>query len=224
MYLFLDTETTGLDEEDRLIQLAYIDEKNNIVDKLFCPDIPIKIAAMAIHNITTKMVFHKKKFNESREKYNLIQLLKNGTIPVIHNAKFDIGMLEKEGVDVTRFICTQKLIYFLDINGIIESYSLQYLRYWFGLGVEATAHDALGDVLVLKELFKKIIEPKLSLEQMIKISSNPTLISKINFGKHKGELFKNIPYDYLKWIQSQPSMGEDLLYTAKYWMEKGEKK
>ena len=37
-----------------------------------------------------------------------------------------------------------------------EKYNLQYLRYLLELEVEAIAHDALGDVLVLEQLFERL--------------------------------------------------------------------
>lgn len=44
----------------------------------------------------------------------------------------------------------------MDKNGVIPKYNLQYLRYYLGLEIEATAHDALGDILVLEGLFSRL--------------------------------------------------------------------
>ena len=49
--IFLDTETTGVEEKDRLIQLCY--RCNGIsATKYFNPGIPISFMAMATHHIT----------------------------------------------------------------------------------------------------------------------------------------------------------------------------
>ena len=46
MFIFLDTETTGTAEKDRLCQLAYKFETGKIVNELFKPPLPIAIEAM----------------------------------------------------------------------------------------------------------------------------------------------------------------------------------
>jgi len=56
MFVFLDTETTGTDEDDRLCQIAFKTEAGLIVNKLFNPGKPISIEAMSIHHITNEMV------------------------------------------------------------------------------------------------------------------------------------------------------------------------
>ncbi len=83
---------------------------------------------------------------------------------------------------------------------------MQCLRYYLGLKVAAAAHDALGDILVLERLFKRIYarfkkdgfdDPT---EEMIRISDGPILIARMPFGKHKGMRFSEIPADYLEWL------------------------
>jgi DNA polymerase III epsilon subunit-like protein len=89
-------------------------------------------------------------------------------------------MLHWEGIYSTRTICTLKLARYLDRNGVIPKYNLQYLRYFLGLEVDAKAHDALGDILVLEGLFNRLNakfqengELKDSAHEMINISNNP---------------------------------------------------
>ncbi len=131
MYIFLDTETTGTDNEDRLCQLAYKTEKGEIVNGLFNPSKPISIGAMSIHHITNEMVEDKPEFKNSSEYQKLDDLLNNNTnILVAHNAKFDTDMLEREGIYTKKAICTLKLARHLDPNGVIPKYNLQYLRYY----------------------------------------------------------------------------------------------
>jgi DNA polymerase III epsilon subunit-like protein len=130
-------------------------------------------------------------------------------------------MLHWEGIFSTRTICTLKLARYLDKNGVIPKYNLQYLRYFLGLEIEATAHDALGDILVLEGLFSrlnakfrendKLHDP---VQEMIQISSNPVLIPRMPFGKHKGMLFSEVPRDYLEWL-STTELDEDMAYTVK---------
>ena len=56
MFILLDTETTGTDEDDRLCQIAFKTETDLIVNELFNPGKPISIEAMSIHHITNELV------------------------------------------------------------------------------------------------------------------------------------------------------------------------
>lgn len=201
--LFLDTECTGLEAEDRLIQLAFtVEDQAEFLDQKFKAPVPIKIEAMAINHITEEMVSNCPPFAESGANLRLRSLIDEGYVVVAHNAKFDIGMLRKEGIEVPRFICTKKVATYLDEKGVIPSYSLQYLRYFLKLDVEAVAHDAMGDVLVLQALFKRL-EMKMSAEEMIEVSSKPMLIRTFNFGKHKGKTLAQVKIEdvgYLQWL------------------------
>jgi len=226
MFIYLDTETTGIEEHDRLCQLAYKMDSGIIFNELFKPPVPISIGAMATHHITEKMVADKNPFIGSQAYINLIELLQNpDNFMVAHNAPFDKGMLNKEGVEAPRVICTLKLIRFLDSAGEIPEYNLQYLRYYYGMEIDAQAHDALGDILVMEQLFLKIWKKfaetypqEIIVQEMIQISSSPVLLPTMPLGKHKGLSFKDVPKDYLQWMVGQDFDG-DLLYTAKYYLK-----
>jgi DNA polymerase III epsilon subunit-like protein len=227
--VFIDTETTGNKADDKLIQVAYkLGDK--IVDELYNPEMPIKIAAMAVHHITEKMLEGKPIFKESPEHVELKKMFEDDQdIFIAHNAKFDTGMLEKEGISPVKVIDTLKIARHLDPDGKIESYAMQYLRYLLGIEIEATAHDALGDILVLEKLFerllKKIMENEnlsadTAVEQMIDISSRPILIKYFQFGKHKNSSVEEVAKTdrgYLEWLLKQKRMNEaddeDWIYT-----------
>ncbi|MEE4603229.1 MAG: DUF3820 family protein, partial [Desulfobacteraceae bacterium] len=81
---------------------------------------------------------------------------------------------------------------------------------------------ALGDILVLEGLFKRLNakiqendQLKDPVAEMIRISNNPVLIPRMPFGKHKGMLFSEVPQDYLQWL-SGTDLDEDMAYTVKY--------
>ena len=222
MFIFLDTETTGTGPDDRLCQIAFKPEGGPAVCELFNPGKPISIDAMAIHHITEKMVADRPPFKESDAYAKLQELVSDiNNVIVAHNAKFDMQMLDREGISTQRVICTIKLARYLDKNGVIPKYSLQYLRYYLGLEIEATAHDALGDILVLEGLFGRL-NPKFQendklmdpVQEMISISSNPVLIARIPFGKHRGVLFSEVPRDYLDWL-SGTDLDEDMAFTVR---------
>ncbi len=218
--IFLDTETTGNEPEDRLIQVAFKDE-NGVWYKTYKAPLPVKTGAMAVHHITNKMLELYGPFSESLERLTLEKKLAEGAIIVAHNAKFDVGMLEKEGLTIPRYICTLKVARHLDKEATIESYGLQYLRYLLGIEIEGAAHDALGDILVLEQLFKRLHQ-KATIEEMLEISSKPALIRRINFGKHKGKLLSEVDPSYLSWLLSEKKKeevpDEDWIYSLNYYL------
>lgn len=226
--LFLDTETTGNMPSDRLCQLCYkLDDK--IVNELYKPPVPISIESMAIHHITTKMVEEKPAFTDSPEYSELKGLLECGAILIAHNAKFDIGMIEKEGLTVPNHIDTYRVARHLDTESKIPSYRLQYLRYFLGIVIDATAHDAKGDVLVLEQLFDRLITKIMekenltheeAIDAMIRISSEPVTFTMFNFGKHKGKAVTEViasDRNYCMWLLAEkrknPADEEDWIYT-----------
>jgi len=220
MLIFLDTETTGTAADDRLCQLAYKNSEGLVVNELFNPGKPISIEAMAVHHITNEMVEGKPVFKGSPVCRQLEDLLSdhNNTI-VAHNAKFDLDMLRKEGIQPGRSICTYKLIRYLDGEGAIPQYNLQYLRYYLKLDIEAVPHSALGDILVLEGLFNWIAsrwkaDGSDPVESMVHVSSAPVLIARMPFGKHKGLKMNQVPVSYLNWLLSA-DIDEDLAYTVR---------
>lgn len=55
--IYIDSETTGLDKTDEIIELAIIDhDGTTLFDSFIRPSKPINLAATAIHNITNEMV------------------------------------------------------------------------------------------------------------------------------------------------------------------------
>ena len=117
-----------------------------------------------------------------------------------------------------------KLSRYLDKKEQIPRYSLQYLRYYLKLNIDATAHDALGDILVLEALFKVIYTKTAEIfgdnavNEMIDISQKPILIGRMPFGKHKGLKINQVPQDYLRWL-STTNLDEDMAYTVKRYLK-----
>lgn len=233
--LFLDTETTGNEEKDRLCQVCY-SYKEELIDELFLPPLPVSIESQAVHHITPKMLKSRPPFIESQTYKKLKLILEDeSTIFVAHNAKFDIKMLEKEGLSAPVFIDTLRVARALDVNNIIPRYNLQYLRYYLEMDIEATAHDAKGDVLVLQELFTRLFNKlkkedgftdEKAIQKMIDISSHPSLMHMFTFGKYQGrrvdEILK-VDRGYLEWMLVQKKSSsvedEDWVYTLEYYLK-----
>jgi DNA polymerase III epsilon subunit-like protein len=234
--IFFDTETTGNTENDFLCQIAYKNKEESFVG-FYNPPKKIPPEASAIHHITNKMVEDALPFKES-EDYKKIKTIfeDKDSVVVAHNAPFDLMIIAKENIIPNKFICTLRVIREIDKEGKIERYNLQYLRYLLELDVFATAHDALGDVLVLEKLFeylknKIIAENSLNeneaIEKMIEISSHPSLMRTFNFGKHSGKKIEEVlekDRGYLEWLLAQKlesdQIEDDWIYTLRHHLEK----
>jgi DNA polymerase III epsilon subunit-like protein len=235
--IFFDTETTGNGDSDRICQIAikerYIDEP--LVNSTYKPPVPISIESMAIHHITEKMVANRPAFEDAPEYVSVKALFESDeVVSVAHNAAFDLAMLAREDIQPKRTICTYKLACALDPEDVMPNYRLQYLRYLLDLDIEADAHDALGDVLVLEALFerleKKMIErhgtSEAALTAMLAISARPMLFTTIRFGKYSGKRIEDVAKtdpNYLQWLlkekKKNPIGEEDWIYTLEHFLK-----
>lgn len=251
--VFFDTETTGGGPEDRLIQLAVKERgvEKPLVNALYAPPVPISIESMVVHGITPKMVAGRPAFKDAPEYAALKELFESeDVVAVAHNAGFDVAMLAREGIEVRTPLDTLKVARALDEKGAIPVYSLQYLRYFLELEVEAEAHDAWGDVLVLEALFERLFGKVYSakggvlaekvpavggvksedaaIEEMLRLTALPVMFTSFKFGKYKGrtvaEIAREAP-DYLEWLLVQkrkdPLHEADWIYTLEYHLKAG---
>ena len=236
-YIILDTETTGTDAEDRICQLSYLVVDMNgkieeVHDDLCTPPLPIKFAAMAIHHITPEQIEGAPECTETTAFKRLEELNRPENVMVIQNAEFDLAMLAKEG-----FVSKMQLI---DTFRIMRSklpldtpHGLQHKRYQYGLykkeqaiidalDVEVRAHDALGDVIVLKNLFDHLAA-KFDATEMAQMCAVPILLEYMPFGKHKGERIEDVALNArndLQYMIDNFDLDGDLKYSFDYWMQK----
>ena len=233
--IILDTETTGVLEEDRIIQLSYVvtDASGKIeeVHNEFClPPLDIKFDAMAIHHITPEELEDKPKCTELAGFARLHELNTPENLIVIQSAEFDLSMLEKEG-----FVSKMKLIDTFRIHRYFyheNPHGLQYNRYALGLyrneaaqmkelGVQIAAHDALGDVIVLKNFYDYLLQNH-SEADMIEMCSKPILMEIMPFGKHKGKLIVEVAVSErrsLAYMLETFDLDQDLQYSFQYYYD-----
>jgi len=242
-YVLFDTETTGNQAEDRIIQIGAMvvgaRGEVEVYNELCSSTVPIKVEAMEVHSITPELLEGKSDFKSTRFYNNLAELNSENNYLIAHNIQFDLGMLEKEGfsnrmklIDTLR--CSKHL--YPDSN----YHRLQYFRYSLGLykeeGKEAQkhnivikAHDAIGDVVVMKLLLSKLVarvkeqyqgvNPMVKLEELTR---TPVMMKKFKFGKYKGEEIEDIARSdagYIKWMLKSLELDEDLKYTLERVLE-----
>lgn len=235
-YIILDTETTGASEQDRIIQLGYmvLGAKEIEVHNEFCSsEVPISYGAMEVHGITPDMIEGKGSCIEMASYKRLKELNSEENVMIIHNAPFDVGMLEKEGFNLQmQLIDTLRCAKHIFEDE--EAHRLQYFRYKLGLyklegteaqklGIEVKAHDAIGDVLVLKlfltELRKRVQElypDENPVNKLIELTKQPVFVKVLRFGKHKGKKLEDIAAEdpgYLNWMKKSMDLDEDMKYS-----------
>ncbi len=236
-YVLFDTETTGNQEQDRIIQVGalIVHSKNNIevFDELCSTSVPISTEAMEVHNITPDVIENQPTYAETAFAKKVEELNKKENYLIAHNIGFDLGMLEKEGfknnytlIDTVR--CAKHLL--------PESpyHRLQYLRYSLELykteqaeahqlGITIKAHDAIGDVLVMKLLLSKLVQltqesfPGINpMQKMAELTQTPVMMKTFKFGKYKGREIEEISHEdigYIKWMRNNLDLDEDMTYT-----------
>ena len=237
-YILFDTETTGAAEEDRIIQIGgmIIGSKTDIevYDELCSAPLEIKLEAMEVHNITPDLLVGKPPFLETKF-YGKLQELNNASNYLIaHNINFDLGMLQKEGFE-NHFTLIDTLRCAKHLYPELPYHRLQYIRYALELykteqeeadklNITIKAHDAIGDVLVMKLFLRQLvmrcteIYPDFApMDKLSELTQTPVFIKTFRFGKYKGKYILEVASQdigYLQWMRSNMAdLDEDMRYT-----------
>ncbi len=236
-YVLFDTETTGNQEADRIIQIGamivHSKEEIEVFDELCSTQVPISFEAMEVHNITPDIIEGKPPYTETAFSKKVEELNREENYLIAHNIAFDLGMLEKEGfvnhytlIDTVR--CAKHLL------PDSPNHRLQYLRYALGLyrteaeeaqrlGIAIKAHDAIGDVLVMKLLLSKLVSltqerfPGVNpMQKMAELTQTPVLMKLFKFGKYKDREIEEIANEdlgYIRWMRNNLDLDEDMKFT-----------
>ena len=242
-YILFDTETTGNQENDRIIQVGAMivhgKDEIEVYDELCSTEVPITLEAMEVHNITPDVIENQPPYNALEFAKKLEAYNKEENYLIAHNTAFDLAMVEKEGFEnaytlIDTLRCAKHLL------PDTPYHRLQYLRYALALytteGKEADklnitikAHDAIGDVLVMKLLLSKLVllakeqfpEEKNPMKTLVKLTQTPVLMKTFKFGKHKGKEVADVAKEdagYLKWIQGNMDLDEDVKFTLDHYL------
>ena len=241
-YVLFDTETTGNQEADRIIQIGamvvHSKEEVEVYDELCSTSVPISIEAMEVHNITPDIIENREPFKKTKAWKVISELNEKENYLIAHNISFDLGMLEKEGftnhytlIDTVR--CAKHLL----PNS--PYHRLQYLRYSLELykteeaeakklGITIKAHDAIGDVLVMKLLLSKLVAltqehfPGVNpMQKMAELTQTPVMMKTFKFGKYKDRDIEELASEdmgYLKWMRNNLDLDEDMQFTLDHYL------
>ncbi len=139
--------------------------------------------------------------------------LNDTTHVVAHNSAFEEKWLDF-GLP---WICTYKCA--LHAFPDAPSHSNQALKYYLGISDQPEHHPphrALPDAKVTARILTKLLDEH-PVEQLVEWSSQPRLITKLPFGKHKGMLIREAPGDYLDWVSGPKceAADEDLKFSCR---------
>lgn len=151
--VFLDTETTGLDDSSEVIEIAIVDRSGFVlVDSLVKPAGPIPGAAAAIHGITCERLIDAPSWPEF---FPRVASICSGRKVVVYNAEYDLRLIRqtcnRSGISPVnaRFHCAmQAFAWFYGKpppRGRPRYLSLQVAAQAFSL--EIPEHRALGDAV-----------------------------------------------------------------------------
>lgn len=237
MLIFLDLQTTGLQIDDKIVSIGLIAvDGDKITTKYDLLNEGKKISSeiSSINHITNEMLKDKPNVQDS-EIYKFLKEQNNETNTLIaHNVKFDLQMLSASGIQwLGNIVDTLRVTKHLIPE--CERFSLQFLRYELklytkeknmavecGINTNITAHNSLADSLVIKLLYKYLLENS-SLEQMMELSFKNVLMQKLDFGKYEGKYIEDIVINdvgYLQWMLANVlDLDEDLRYSINYYLQ-----
>ena len=240
-YIIFDTETTGNQEQDRIIQVGAMilhGREIEVYDELCSTEQKISIEAMEVHNITPDIIADKPPYSQTKFAHRLDELNSDENYLIAHNIKFDLGMVEKEGF-VNKYQLVDTVRCARHLYPELSYHRLQYLRYALELykneeaeaqkiGITIKAHEAIGDVLILKLLLSKLRQrcqeqypDRDVMAVMVELTNKPVLIEIFRFGKYKGQRIDeiaNADMGYLKWMYKTLELDEDMKYTLKQYL------
>jgi DNA polymerase III epsilon subunit-like protein len=213
-------------------------ERVDVYDELCSTPVPISVEAMEVHNITPDIIAKCEPFEKTKAYKTINELNQKENYLIAHNINFDLGMLEKEGfsnhytlIDTVR--CAKHLL----PNS--PYHRLQFLRYSLELykteeaeakklGITIKAHDAIGDVLVMKLLLSKLValtQEQFSgvnpMQKMAELTQTPVMMKIFKFGKYKDQSIEDIAHQdmgYLKWMRKNLELDEDMQFTLDHYL------
>jgi exodeoxyribonuclease X len=218
----LDLETTGISPDDAVVEIAAVDiigrEVVPIGSDLVRPHTRIPPQASAVHHLTDEDVGHCRPLEELLPHY--LDYGHEADIDVFasHNWRFD-GQWLGGKLDGRPAICTYKCA--LRVWPDAPAHNNQALRYWLrpkGLCAvfASNAHRALPDAYVTAFLLRELLELA-TVEELVAWTTEPVLLTKVAFGKHRGMAWSEVPPDYLAWVVEKSDLNDDVKFTAEHY-------
>ncbi|MDA7817790.1 exonuclease domain-containing protein [Sulfurimonas sp.] len=225
MLIFLDIETTGLEDIDKICSIGIVYKDNDKTQELYeCINEGKKISAKAssVNHITNEMLKGKPLLKESEAYKFLKEHNKSGTTFVVHDFSFISKMFstcnfvfKADVVDTKR--CTKHLI------RECEEYSLNFLRYELKLYKELQEYrnTSLFDAQNVRLLYNYLLDMQNN-DELVDLSSKNVLLEKFDFGKYNGKYIEDVAINdrgYLEWmLHNLMDLDDDFRYSIEYYL------
>lgn len=215
-YIF-DTETTGINEA-RIIEAAWIKLATNSVNRVenflqrYNPGKRIDLGAMAVHPIIDEDL-------ADMPPHTDFKLPADTEYLIGHNIDFDWKVA---GQPEVRRICTLALSrhFWPELGSHTQSAMLYHFIGKHARPLLKEAHSAYCDVsnnhIILTHMVEKIFSNNpFTWEELWLVSEKARVPTVMPFGKHKGTLIKDIPWDYKSWLLRQPDTDPYLIQAIR---------
>ena len=210
--IYYDTETTGTRPgKDRIIEIAAFDPvREKTFASLINPGCPIPPESSQISHITDDMVKDSPVFASIAEEW--ISFCEGDAVLIAHNNDaFDQLFLEYEFQLMNRQMPQWKFIDSLKwsrkYRTDLPRHSLQFLRETYHIEANQ-AHRALDDVIILHQVFSRMIDD-LPLTTVMELLNAPAQqSSRMPFGKHQGKNLADVPKNYVEWLDESGALSK----------------
>lgn len=168
--LVLDTETTGLDNDAEIVQIAMVstDEASEVVNELIRPTKPIPAEVIAIHGITDCDVEYAPNWADAHD--YMCDVLNEYRVVYIYKAEFDVRIIAqtaaKYNLQVPKYNTVCVMEKYTQLWGETKEYQGRYQPKHISLvnackqqNIDVSdlkAHDALSDCLMTIRLMEKL--------------------------------------------------------------------
>lgn len=237
-----DTETTGLDEEDQVVELATVTmemmryevgsrswevaEPVALWSTLIQPTIAVKPEARAQHHLTDKQLAAAPTMRSLLGDRGLPEF-SGDVVLAAHNLEFDERLLAQSiaaaGYDAAdclpvRRICTLQCS--KHVWPAAPRHGNQFLRYWLNLVVPPLSgppHRAGPDAVVTASLLQRMLETH-SVEELLTLTNTRALLQICQIGQWRGRAWADVDAGMLRWILGK-KFGPDEMHTARFWLD-----
>ena len=219
-YLFLDSETTGVNADDAVVELGWIEVDENFnwlnqFESLIDPQRSIAPAASAVHGLVLADLQDSPTIQEyfSEDAPGCYgSAIEDPVVLCGHNIAFDHRFVKPYITNVVQEVCSLRWARRLYPHA--DNHQLQTLIFELGLPRATDAHRVLSDVITSMHLTKHICERQgLSLRELAEASVAPALMAVLPFGKHKGKSFDEVPVPYFRWMLENLALDLDLKFS-----------
>lgn len=220
----VDFESTGFPEDPvrAICEVGFTDltadwKISETTSFLVNPGHPIPPQTRAVHHISDDDVADA--VSPDIALRTLMEGMEADDVFAAHNAKFEQAFFGGGG---RRWICTMQGSKHLMPDA--PGHSNQVLRYWLGLNGEMDdvdrampPHRAGPDTYVTALILRRLLGLA-NVDELVRLSTAPVLLTKVTFGKHRGMQWKDVPWDYLNFVANKSDLGADEKHTARHYM------